>query len=236
MIAPEVIHMRGMGPRLVFLALVAAATVVAGGCALFDFLNPPLAPPNTPPEGVNATRGELNDAVRVSWQGVEGATRYRVFRAPTEEGEYQFIGETDSASYLDRGGEGAPLQPGTWHWYRVQACNAAGCSDLSQAASGYAGYPPAPTWVQATDGGYPDRIVISWDPVPGATEYQVYRDAAENGTYSQLVGQSSEPSIEDHDVSPGNRYWYRVRACNDWGCSLPSEARDSGCVEPCPVP
>ena len=125
---------------------------------------------------------------------------------------------------------------GTLYWYRVQACNDAGCSELSEPVAGYAGYPPAPTAVQASDGASPDRIVINWDPVPGATGYQVFRDTAENGTYNTFVGETASASVEDTRVSAGIRYWYRVRACNGWGCSPLSPARDSGCVAPCPVP
>jgi len=152
-----------------------------------------------------------------------------------EEGEYELIGSTDSTSFLDQASESRSLAMGTLYWYRVRACNAAGCSEPSEPVSGYAGYPPAPTGVQASDGAYPDKIVVSWDPVPGVTGYQVYRDTAENGTYNTFVGETASASIEDTRVSAGIRYWYRVRACNGWGCSPLSE-RDSGCIEPCPVP
>ncbi|MCD5409039.1 hypothetical protein LR090_07510 [Candidatus Bipolaricaulota bacterium] len=169
----------------------------------------------------------------MSWGAVEGAESYQVYRAPAQDGEYQLIGSADSTTYYDRPSEGHPLFMGTIYWYRVQACNAAGCSDLSPPA---AGYPPPPEGIQATDGEYPDRIVISWTPVPGATSYQVYRDTARNGTYNTFVGEAASASVEDANVSAGIRYWYRVKACNKFGCSSLSEERDSGCVEPCPVP
>ena len=214
-----------------------ALALLSSGCALFDLLRPvPVTPPEAPPSQVTATQGELEQAVRISWEQVKGAEFYRVFRAMAEEGKYELIGSTDLTSFLDQASESRPLAMGTVYWYRVRACNAAGCSELSEPVSGYAGYPPAPTGVQASDGAYPDKIVVSWDPVPGATGYQVYRDTAENGTYNTFVGETASASVEDTRVSAGIRYWYRVRACNGWGCSPLSPARDSGCVAPCPVP
>ena len=78
----------------------------------------------------------------MSWGAVEEAESYQVYRAPAQDGEYQLIGSADSTTYYDRPSEGHPLFMGTIYWYRVQACNAAGCSDLSPPAAGYP--PPAP--------------------------------------------------------------------------------------------
>ena len=227
--------MKGRVREALLLGLVGGTLILLSGCALLDLLQPPPEPPAAPTQ-VAASLGELANSVRITWQPVEGADLYQVYRATAEDGEYQPIGDTDSTTYYDEPREDHPLLLGTLYWYRVQACNAAGCSELSQPVAGYAGYPPAPTAVQASDGAYPDRIVINWDPVPGATGYQVFRDTAENGTYNTFVGETASASIEDTRVSAGIRYWYRVRACNGWGCSPLSPARDSGCVAPCPVP
>ncbi len=81
---------------------------------------------------------------------------------------------------------------------------------------------------------------ISWQPVEGADSYQVYRAAAEDGEY-QPIGSTGSTSFldqasESHPLAMGTVYWYRVRACNDWGCSPLSQSRDSGCRAPCPPP
>lgn len=217
-----------------------ALALLSSGCALFDLLRPvPVTPPEAPPSQVTATQGELEQAVRISWEQVKGAEFYRVFRAMAEEGEYELIGSTDSTSFLDQASESRPLAMGTLYWYRVRACNAAGCSEPSEPVSGYAGYPPAPTGVQASDGAYPDKIVVSWDPVPGATNYQIHRDPGTDpecqGLCFLAIVEAPATSYIDTEVRVGVRYKYKLRACNGYGCSPLSE-RDSGCIEPCPVP
>ncbi len=200
------------------LALLIAGIVLAG-C---DLLNPigPTLPPGRAPTGVTASTGQFEDLVRVTWLAVERATSYRVFRADTREGDYQLLGSESSLVYADRVGT---ENQGRLYWYKVEACNSVGCSAKSTAAAGYAGYPPAPANVRATDRAYPDKIVISWDPVPGATSYQVFRDRFPDGTFATPVGQVETTSIEDTTATVGLAYWYRVRACHATGCSAPSQ-------------
>jgi fibronectin type 3 domain-containing protein len=213
------------------LALGLAATVFLSGCSLWDLLRPAPVPPPTPAQPA-VSQGTLEQEIRIDWQGVEGATSYRVYRAESEDGEYELIGETSGTSFLDQATPGHEVEMGTWYWYRLRACNEAGCSAASQPAPGYAGYPPAPTGVTASDGAYLNKIVITWEPVPGATSYQVYRDRTRKGTYNMLVGVVQDSRIEDGGVLPGLTYWYRVKACNGFGCGPLSEA-DSGCLPPC---
>jgi len=211
--------------RKAFLATVIVAIVAAlFGCNLF-FRSAP-----TPPTGLAASDGTFADKVRIIWNAVEGAASYRVYRATSENGVYAKIGETTATLYDDAG-----VTPNVVYWYKVKACNAAGCSDYSAPDSGYAqsavaGAPPAPTGVSATDGIYTDRVRVTWNEVPGATRYEIYRDTSAGGIFP-LRGTSTTPSFDDTDVIPGRTYWYRVRACNVSGCSVMSAA-DSGYAEP----
>ncbi|MDG4553906.1 MAG: fibronectin type III domain-containing protein [Candidatus Competibacter sp.] len=71
--------------------------------------------------------------------------------------------------------------------------------------------PEAPLGVLASDGTYPDRIRISWNPVAGATSYDVHRDGLR-------IGSPTGTSFDDTDVTPDLIYTYTVRACNSVGC------------------
>ena len=123
-----------------------------------------------------------------------------------------------------------------WYWYKVQACNASGCGPESEPVRGYAGHPPAPENVRATQGRFPDKIQVSWDPVPGASFYQVFRDRVKDGTYPKAIAESIEkPPVDDKSVMPSTWYWYKVRACNNFGCSELSEAAAGYCGPP-PIP
>lgn len=215
--------MRGRQGKLVWsvgrvLALLAAGIVLAG-CDLLNSIGP-IQPPDEAPTGVTASTGQFEDRIRITWLPVERATSYRMFRANSRDGEYQLLGSESSLAYTDMVGT---ANQGRMYWYRIEACNAAGCSAKSAPAPGYAGYPPPPTNVRATDRTYPDKIVISWDPVPGATSYQVFRDRSPDGTFPTMVDQVEATSLEDTTATVGLTYWYRVRACHTTGCGALSQ-------------
>lgn len=200
-------------------ALLVAASLL-GGCLLFT------AP--GVPTGVEVSDGSYLDRIVVSWQAVAGAIRYEIHRAATQDGTYTAVGEAAGTTWSDTG-----VTVNTTYWYRVKACNRAGCSELSAPDSGYAageGVAQVPTGVSATDGTYTDRVRVTWTASLGATSYQVWRDVAQGGPYN-LRGTVTGTTYDDLDAAPGVVYWYRVKACNAAGCSAFS-APDSGYTFP----
>lgn len=197
-------HVRSRWWGLVLAAMGLALT----GCGLLDLL--PELPPDQAPTEVTASMGQFEDRIEISWTAVAGATTYRVFRAESAEATGILIGETLSPVYSDPMGE---ANWGHLYWYEVAACNSAGCGPRSHSVPGYAGYPPAPTGVQAS-GNYTDRIVVTWDPVPGATYYQVYRDLDPDGGFEIVANNVTATSFDDRTAVPGIWYYYRVRACH----------------------
>ncbi|MGW0186813.1 PA14 domain-containing protein [Streptomyces sp. NPDC003362] len=114
------------------------------------------------------------DGLRVTWDAVEGAASYKVYRAATETGTYTAVGTTGQPSYLD----GSAPEDATSH-YRVTALDAAGNeSARSAAASGKRKdlTPPSPvTGVKVTPTEY--GFHVSWDanPTPDLARYVVRR-------------------------------------------------------------
>jgi len=179
-----------------------------------------IAEPPPVPTDLTASQGVYPDRVEVTWTAVPGASQYGLYRDTVATGSYTLIATVEGTSYMDM-----DVSPGETYWYKLRACNDFGCSDLSQAASGYAGLQaalPTPTNLSASDGEYADRIEVSWDPVDGAANYLLYRSTAQEGPYELLVD-VTEPTYQDREVATGVEYWYRVRACNDQGCSALSE-------------
>lgn len=186
------------------------------------------APP--PPTGITASRGTHTDRVRVRWDEAPAATQYAVYRAGDQFGHYTRVGETPDTEFED-----TTVTPGMSYWFRVRACNVAGCSPLSaQAAWGFAELPPdgvpnPPRDVVGSEGDHGDKIRVTWHPAPGAERYDVYRSTAQDGTYTQ-VGAATDTTFDDvhhataNPLTPCAVYWYRVRACNDEGCSEHSRA------------
>jgi len=62
------------------------------------------------------------------------------------------------------------------------------------------------------------RINLTWDAVPGATRYTVYRSTTPGGPYTQVavVGGTSYANTR---LSPGTTYYYVVRATTPAGVS-----------------
>ncbi len=206
------------------------------GCDLLNTL--PTVPPSAAPGGLSASFASLEDAIQLTWSPVERATGYRVFRASAQDGPYeQFPGEVSTPSYVDPVGL---ANQGVLYWYKVRACNSAGCGPEAGPVPGYAGRPPAPTNVQASTT-HGDRIVVTWDPVPGATYYQVHRDRSPDAGFPIVPGAEyvTGTAFEDETASAGLRYWYRVRACREvpgeTKCSVLSGAAP-GCRAPCLPP
>ncbi len=213
-----------MFKRLIMLGLLSAVTVLTG-CGLFE----PDVPP-APPSQLEATQGSYVRSVLLVWIPSEGADRYEITRATNAEGDFELVAETAQAMYKD-----TEVGTGRTYWYRVRACSPSGCSEYTEAVSGYAvaegaDLPLPPTGISATDGEYDDRIRITWMEVTGATHYRVHRAEEKDGNYDELAD-TETPHLNDRTAEPEETYWYKVRSCNEHGCSTLSSA-DSGYRKP----
>jgi fibronectin type 3 domain-containing protein len=202
--------MRGL-KRMVGLGMAALSVILAGCGLLLERLVP-----ETPAE-FTVSDGEFLEAIRISWASSLAAGGYEVWRASAEEGPYTRIAVVAEPPYLDE-----EVDPGVTYWYKVRACNRAGCSPFTPARMGRAGFIPAPpTGLTASQGTFADHIRLSWEPVQGATSYTIERAQTQDGPFTSL-GQTSQTFYEDRDVVAGVVYWYRVRACSRLGCSEPT--------------
>ncbi|MYE32891.1 MAG: trypsin-like serine protease [Chloroflexi bacterium] len=92
------------------------------------------------------------------------------------------------------------------------------------ASSAVTSAPAAPVGVRVTKidiAWAPDDISVRWNPVPGATHYDIYHHAA--GASFQYEARVTTTYYVDVDPSLWYYDSYVVRACNSWGCSPDSE-------------
>lgn len=61
-------------------------------------------------------------------------------------------------------------------------------------------------------------VTLGWDEVEGAESYTVQRSSDSGQTWGQ-VGTPTTRTFTDSNVTVGSTYRYRVKACNDSGCS-----------------
>jgi len=114
------------------LPLLLATTIL--GCSLFDGRVPPSATTNA-----FASDGILFGLIEVTWDLVEKAESYTVCRSTANDGTYFQIAVVALPPFND-----TDVVEGSVYWYKVQACNKAGCGEFSLSDAGYVRPEPPP--------------------------------------------------------------------------------------------
>ena len=160
--------------------------------------------------GNSATSGKP----MLTWNAVEGATSYRIYRSTSKGSGYSLLGTVTATSYTNTG-----AKAGTTYYYRVKACNDAGLSPYSNVVSGKVksvtpklSAPVVKIGHSAASG----KPMLTWNAVSGATSYKVYRATSQKGTYS-LLGTVTATSYTNTGAKAGTTYYYKVKAVNSAG-------------------
>jgi len=159
--------------------------------------------------GNSATSGKP----MLTWDAVDGATSYRVYRATSQNGPYRLLGSVTTTTYVNTG-----AKDGVTYYYMVTAVNDSGESAFSNIVSGQnkAVTPkPAAPVVKIGNSATSGKPMLTWNAVSGATSYKVYRATSQNGTYS-LLGSVTVTSYTNTGAKDGVTY-YKVTAVNDSG-------------------
>ena len=163
--------------------------------------------------------------VRVTWEKVDGAVSYKVYRAASKNGSYRLMKTTTSTAYTNTSAE-----PGKTYYYKVKAVHS-----NSSATSAYSTVKSrtcdlAQPTVTLSNKASTGKIVIKWEPVEGATKYQVYRATSKDGTYTR-ISTTSSTSITNTSAKAGTTYYYKVRALcgTDAATSAYSEIKSRTC-------
>jgi fibronectin type 3 domain-containing protein len=177
----------------------------------------------TTPLDLGASRGAYHDSVQVSWQRVENAAGYRLYRKDPAAEDFEVIGQTRGPLFVDQ-----RVEPETRYLYTVQALSERGVSDLSEIAVGWAAAPrpalPAPpqnlTW-RTEDW----AVFLKWDAVEGASGYVIYRWEPVDERY-RARGRSDDGGFRDglEGVPAGTVLHYIVAAYNETGEGRATEA------------
>jgi hypothetical protein len=106
---------------------------------------------------------------------------------------------------------------GTLYYYWVKAHNIKGDSAFSSGDTGWIAV-SAPINVQATDGTYANKVQITWSGSIGATGYKVFRNTTSTPPPSP-IGTSASSSYDDTGATPGEFYYYWIKAYDNNGDS-----------------
>ncbi len=160
----------------------------------------PVAPANVG-AAVSVAGSDLR--VTLTWDAVIGVTAYQIYRADTADGTLTRIAEdttiTDTA-YTDTG-----LTHSTTYRYTVRAVDSVGTSvDSFEASVTTPALPAAPANLIAGTGAL--SVLLSWDAVPGAAEYRVYRASTTTGTRSRIASGTTITDNRLYRYRPDRRH------------------------------
>ena len=172
-----------------------------------------------PPIPKNLSANPADTQVTLSWAASNSAAEYRIYRASTPDGTLVRIAEGTTiteTSYID-----TDVTNNTQYRYTVRAFNIRGESKDSNEVTATpvpaTVVPPAPANLSATAGDA--EISLSWDPVPGATEYRVSRADTSTDPLVRIAENDTitVASYTDTGLTNGTTYRYTVRAVNGIG-------------------
>jgi len=152
---------------------------------------------------------EINyNSVTVSWNPVDDASGYEIFRSTSTLGTYTLVGSTIVPYFTD-----TTVLTGTIYYYKVRSFVS---YSINKGASAYSSVLTADPTLNIVSSITADALTynsirIHWDETDGASGYDVYRSSVSDSTY-ELIGSSLESEFTDENRISGNIYYYKVRA------------------------
>ncbi len=168
------------------------------------------AMPLAPPQAFTAAAGD--GRVTLNWQPSAGATSYTIYRRlETEEEFSELTTGVMAPPFVD-----PALTNATRHYYQIRAVTAAAESELSPKVLAVP-LPPVPVsspMVTALAGNA--KVTLSWEAVPGAPGYNVYRSTT--GVFrGPAIGSTTETTFTSTGLVNDTTYFYTVAARNIGG-------------------
>ncbi len=147
---------------------------------------------------VNNDKGFVN----VTWNSVDGASGYRVYRRASGQRSWLYLKTVSNCQYIDKN-----VTNGVYYRYTVIAAYSGVYSGF-YADGALLKCVSAPVTQKVMT--YPRNIVFHWERVSGATSYRVYRRAAGEGW--KYICDVKGTTYTDNNVVKGKYYRYTVKA------------------------
>ncbi len=142
---------------------------------------------------------------KLTWKAIDGAVKYRVYRAFEPDGEFTLLTTTTDLSFIHTGGKA-----GKTYYYKVMAvaANVEANSAYSEIRTLTCDLPRPEVSITLSGGGNPKLI---WNAVDGAVRYRIYRAASQNGEFT-LYYTTDKLTFINSNVEKGKTYYYKVVA------------------------
>ena len=168
------------------------------------------------------SRDTSADKPRISWNSVDGAAQYEIYRS-TDNVSFSIIRRTTGLSYTD-----TTAAAGTTYCYKMRAINGTDISLFCAAQSIKSpAVPGVPTMTLTTDRS--GKPVLSWTSVKDASAYEVYRSTTGAAGSYKIVRRTSGLTWTDTTAEMNETYYYVVRAKNGSLCGKFCAAKSVKC-------
>ena len=155
------------------------------------------------------------EGIRVVWNKVSGAERYRLFRK-TENTSWITIGDTTTNEFID-----TTAESGNVYTYTVRCVN----SDGSAYTSAYDSVGKSIAYLAIPQlsnvGLHVDGVKVTWKKVTGAEKYRIFRKTASTGWVT--LADVTTNSYIDTSVKSGTTYSYTIRCVSSDGNTYTSD-------------
>lgn len=180
---------------------------------------------------VKASNNADTGKVQLTWNAVDGAKEYKVYRSETKNGSYSLMFTTANTSYTNGSSE-----VGKRYYYKVMAIAIEGKADSEYSSIVSRTRDLPRTEVTIANVASTGKIKLTWKAVTGAEGYQVYRSTKKNGSYT-LMKTVDGTSYTNTSAKAGTKYFYKVRAIhsNKDAYSAYSVIKSRTCDLPKPV-
>ena len=165
---------------------------------------------------VTASNNAKTGKVKLTWNAVEGALSYKVYRATEKDGKYALTYTTEGTAYTN-----TKAEAGVTYYYKVVAVAAKSAANSAAAqVSRTCDLAQPKVTGKVNLAGNPK---LTWEKVEGAISYKVYRSASADGEYKLMKTATGTSYINTNNIA-GTTYYYKVVAVceNSWGNSAAS--------------
>ncbi|MEQ9167692.1 MAG: hypothetical protein RLO12_15645, partial [Fulvivirga sp.] len=163
---------------------------------------------------INASKGDFLDKISISWEEIEGASKYEIFRLSKSTEEYLLLAVTEETKFEDFPNS----EPGERNYYKLRAISSDNtASDFSSPDFGFfTELIPLdrPINFKATKGDFGKKIELNWTAVPGVSSYKVLRFSDEIDDYEELAIVTKNTYSDESDRVPYNEQYYKVQSYN----------------------
>ena len=177
------------------------------------------------PTNVHATQGVYTDKVQITWAPISCVNLYDIYRSRDNVITFD---ERIAANFSDVVFDDIDADPAHDYYYSIVGINENGSGDFSKPVVGYKKL-RSPENLAATDGLFSTKVRLTWNEVPGAEVYEIWRNAANDPDSADKIDENIETAVyDDSAVIPEKTYFYWVKAVNSFNTSdFSNEAQGS---------